>query len=177
MSMANKPARFRVDPKLASLLGEGYRSSEEALRELVDNAWDADADSVTIVLPGAVEGSPITIEDDGSGMTEAEVREEYLRIASDRRSRKGDRTSFKNRKVKGRKGIGKFSGLMAAAEMKVETWARGSHTSIVITKADLLSARDATEDLEAIDLPVKTAKAVPPKQEESSAATPEKEAN
>ena len=31
-------ARFRVDPELAVLLGEGYRSSEDALKELIDNA-------------------------------------------------------------------------------------------------------------------------------------------
>ncbi len=157
--MAKRPARFRVDPKLASLLGEGYRSSEEALRELVDNAWDADADNVTITLPGPMETSPIVVEDDGSGMTEQEVREEYLRIASDRRSRKGERTSSKNRRVKGRKGIGKFAGLMAANEMRVETWTRGTTTTVVITKADLAAARDATTDLEAVDLPVSTEKA------------------
>ncbi len=47
----NKSARFKVDPRLASLLGEGYRSSEEALKELVDNAWDADAEVVRVQLP------------------------------------------------------------------------------------------------------------------------------
>lgn len=154
--MAKKPARFRVDPKLASLLGEGYRSSEEALRELVDNAWDADADVVTITLPGAMESAPIIIEDDGTGMTEQEVRKEYLRIASDRRSRKGAHTSLKKRRVKGCKGIGKFAGLMAASEMKVETRARGTLTTVVITKADLAAAGEATADLETVDLPVAT---------------------
>ncbi|MGE0328323.1 MAG: ATP-binding protein [Polyangiaceae bacterium] len=103
-----KAARFKVDPKLASLLGESYRSSEEALKELVDNAWDADAENVNITLPGAVDGGPIVIEDDGSGMTETELREEYLKIANDRCTRKGETTPTKRRKVKGRKGIGKF---------------------------------------------------------------------
>ena len=36
-------AHFRVDPRLASLLGESYRSTEQAIKELIDNAWDADA--------------------------------------------------------------------------------------------------------------------------------------
>jgi hypothetical protein len=39
---------FRVDPRIAEILGESYRSSEQALKELVDNAWDSDA---TKVLP------------------------------------------------------------------------------------------------------------------------------
>lgn len=36
-------ANFKVDPRLAKLLGESYRSTEYALKELVDNAWDAEA--------------------------------------------------------------------------------------------------------------------------------------
>ena len=151
-----KPARFKVDPKLTALLGEGYRSSEEALKELVDNAWDADADTVTITLPGILDGDPIVIEDDGTGMTEKEVREEYLRIASDRTSRKGDRSLLKKRKVKGRKGIGKFAGLMAAHEMRTETWTEGTRTLVCITKPDLLAAQKRAVDLERVELPVAT---------------------
>jgi len=47
----SKPAKFRVDPRLASLLGENYRSTEQALEELIDNAWDADAEHVWITIP------------------------------------------------------------------------------------------------------------------------------
>lgn len=32
---------FKVDTRLAILLSENYRSPEKALKELVDNAWDA----------------------------------------------------------------------------------------------------------------------------------------
>lgn len=42
----SKHAQFRVDPRLTSLLGETYRSTEHALKELIDNAWDADAETV-----------------------------------------------------------------------------------------------------------------------------------
>lgn len=144
-------ARFRVDPKLAALLGEGYRSSEYALKELIDNAWDADATSVRITLPGPLTGDPIVVEDDGTGMTEQEVRSDYLAVASDRSSRKGDRTVERNRVVKGRKGIGKFAGLMAADIMTVETKCRGTVTCIIIRKEDL---HHGEGDLETIDLPV-----------------------
>lgn len=47
-------ANFKVDPRLASLLGEGYRSTEHALKELIDNAWDAEARAVHVVLPDAM---------------------------------------------------------------------------------------------------------------------------
>jgi HSP90 family molecular chaperone len=133
---------FQVDPKLASLLGENYRSSEYALKELIDNAWDADATSVSIRLPNPLTSDPLIIQDNGTGMTERELTQEYLVIASSRFTRKGDRTPLKNRMVKGRKGIGKFAGLLAANVMEIETSARGKTTRLRIIKEDLLKSSD-----------------------------------
>lgn len=146
----SEKANFKVDPRLASLLGETYRSTEHAVKELVDNAWDADATSISITLPDPMTANPIVVEDNGCGMTELEVRNEYLVVANDRRSRKGERTNLLKRLVKGRKGIGKFAGLMVANVMEVETTARGKTTRVVISKEDLLNA---SRDLERIDLP------------------------
>jgi hypothetical protein len=86
-------AYFRVDPRLASLLGENYRSTEQAIRELVDNAWDADAGAVQIILPEPLSGQPIVVSDDGCGMTDEALQREYLLIAHDRRSRRGEKTA------------------------------------------------------------------------------------
>ncbi|MBV6498940.1 MAG: DNA mismatch repair protein MutL [Prosthecobacter sp.] len=147
----SEKANFKVDPRLASLLGETYRSTEHAVKELVDNAWDADATTISITLPDPMTADSIVIEDNGSGMTEQEVRNEYLVVANDRRSRKGDRTKQLKRLVKGRKGIGKFAGLMVANVMAIETTARGKTTRVVISKDDLLNA---SRDLERIDLPL-----------------------
>jgi HSP90 family molecular chaperone len=107
-----KKIAFQVDTRLAKLLSENYRSTERALKELIDNAWDADAPSVNVFLPEPMTDSPITVHDSGSGMTEQELLREYLFIASDRRKRRGELTAVKKRKVKGKKGIGKFAGLM-----------------------------------------------------------------
>lgn len=166
-------ARFRVDPRLAALLGEGYRSSEHALRELVDNAWDADATNVWVTLPAGLTAEPVIVEDDGSGMTEAEVRRDYLAVASSRQSRKGDHTVGLRRLVKGRKGIGKFAGLSVAEIMTVETHCRGTRTRLVIRKGDLLTQAAAGDgaqsggtdgrDLEAIDLPLEVTTCDPEK--------------
>lgn len=147
----SEKANFKVDPRLASLLGETYRSTEHAVKELVDNAWDADAPTISITLPDPMTANPIVIEDKGTGMTEQELRNEYLVVANDRRSRKGDRTKQLKRLVKGRKGIGKFAGLMVANVMEIETTARGKTTRVVIAKEDLLNA---SRDLERIDLPL-----------------------
>ena len=147
-------ANFKVDPRLASLLGENYRSTEAALKELVDNSWDADAETIRISLASPLSGDPIVVEDFGSGMTEAQVRDEYLKVASDRRARKGDRTTRFSRLVKGRKGIGKFAGLMIADTMRIETTARCVTTSFTISRLDISKAKE--QDLESIRIPIET---------------------
>lgn len=146
--MARSHLRFQVDSRLATLLSQEYSSSERALKELVDNAWDADAEVVSVTLPKPMSGEPIVIQDDGTGMTEEELRRHYLSIAADRRSRRGERTSGKNRLVKGRKGIGKFAGLMAAAAMTLETRARGRLCRFTLRLDDL----SQVEDIEQLDI-------------------------
>jgi len=143
-----KRIAFQVDTRLAKLLSENYRSSEKALKELVDNAWDADALSVSVFLPAAMTDDDIVVHDNGSGMTEEEILREYLFIASDRRKRRGELTPNENRKVKGKKGIGKFAGLMSANTMKLETWARGKKCQFSISTAAL----DSTEDIEKLPI-------------------------
>lgn len=144
-------ASFKIDSKLTAILGENYRSTEYALKELVDNSWDADAENVWILLPEPLTKDPVTIHDDGSGMTEKEVKNEYLFIANSRTSRKGEYTIQKKRPVKGRKGIGKFSGLVVATIMEVSTVARGKKTILTIDKRVILNSN---LDLEKIELPV-----------------------
>lgn len=140
--MAAKTARFQVDSRLAQLLSQEYTSSEKALKELVDNAWDADADTVHITLPAPMTDTPIVVADNGTGMTRAELETNYLTIARDRRLHRGERTAGKQRLVKGRKGIGKFAGLMAAAEMTLETRARGTYSRFTLRLNDLAGVAD-----------------------------------
>ncbi|MCD9586156.1 ATP-binding protein [Tenacibaculum maritimum] len=153
--MSNK-AFFKVDTKLAELLGETYRSTEYALKELVDNAYDADSEKLTISFPKELTPNPeIIISDNGSGMKENEVRTEYLNVANSRIVRKGELSIKKKRKVKGRKGIGKFSGLMVATKMKLETVSTGVKTTLVIDRDELAIKG---YDLEKIPLDIRTEK-------------------
>ncbi|MBK7999438.1 MAG: ATP-binding protein [Verrucomicrobia bacterium] len=146
-----KSASFRVDPRLTAILGENYTSSERALRELIDNAWDAEATEVQVTLPAILSDDPIIVSDNGSGMKEQELRNEYLNIASPRLSRKGERTPNLLRIVKGRRGIGKFAGLILAETMLIETKAKGTQTRLTISKSAILGAG---KDLESVPLPV-----------------------
>jgi len=148
-----REATFGVDPRLASILGENYRSTEQAIKELIDNAWDADAAHVWITLPDAFTTDTISVRDDGCGMTESEIRTEYLKIASDRRVRKGDRTPIHGRLVKGRKGIGKFAGFTAADVMDIRTLRGGVCSRLQIVKRHLLESEG---DLESVGLPLES---------------------
>lgn len=155
--MATKTARFQVDSRLARLLSQEYPSTEKALKELVDNAWDADAENVHISLPAPMTDAPIVISDDGSGMTRAELESHYLAIARDRREHRGERTAGKQRLVKGRKGIGKFAGLMAAAEMTLETRTRGTLSRFTLRMKDLAGV----EDIEHLPIQIDTERCDP----------------
>ena len=83
----HKSAHFRFDPKLAHVLGESCTSSEKALKELVDNAWDAGAIEVHVTVKNILTDAQIIVQDNGSGMKTAELEAEYLNTASPRFSR------------------------------------------------------------------------------------------
>lgn len=145
-------SKFQIDARLVTLLSQSYSSSEQALKELIDNAWDADADTVFVEIPDeAMTNRPIVIKDLGSGMTELELKNEYLFIASDRRKRRGELTHLYKRKVKGKKGIGKFAGLMIADYMKLETWAKDQYSYFDISANELLNSLE----LGKLDLSIK----------------------
>ncbi len=47
----DKAAKFKVDPALTKILGESYTSVEAAIKELVDNCYDADSAKVSVDFP------------------------------------------------------------------------------------------------------------------------------
>jgi hypothetical protein len=152
---------FQVQPRIVDLLGRSFNSSEAALKELVANAWDADATRVDISLPMALEGKPIVVSDNGYGMTSQELQSVYLPIGMDRRSRRGP-TTKRGRRVRGRLGIGKFSGFVMATRITVTTVVRGTKSRLTMDKAEL-EARDAADiDLEQVPLMIETEETTEP---------------
>jgi hypothetical protein len=108
-----------------------YSTLPPVIGELVANAWDANAHRVEIAVPiGFVtNSSEIVVSDDGSGMSDAIVREAYLIMGRDRREEEQtDVTPELSRKVMGRKGIGKLSGFGIAGEIEVESVKDGETT-------------------------------------------------
>ena len=100
-----------------------YDKVSAVIAELIANAYDADATSVTVRAPmgqflatragGAVsdKGFEIEVSDDGIGMTPRQVQDFFLVVGAERRNdaNRGDRSPRFNRKVMGRKGVGKLA--------------------------------------------------------------------
>lgn len=103
------PAAFSVSARVAMQLGrESIASTNTAILELVKNAYDADATLVRIRFCKL--GTPeafLVIEDNGSGMTEDEIREHWLCIGTANKQAVG--LSRKNGRVQtGEKGLGRL---------------------------------------------------------------------
>lgn len=83
-----------------------YSNVPAVLSEIVANAWDADAETVTVTIDKAKQ--TISIEDDGVGMDRDAVVDRFLMVGYRRRDELTSETP-KGRKPMGRKGIGKLS--------------------------------------------------------------------
>jgi hypothetical protein len=98
--------KIKVHEKALAHLSRGlYRSPASALRELVSNAWDANATAVRITtnFPNFFQ---LSVEDDGDGFT-LEQFEELMAGGIGNSDKRADEKPLKyNRKVIGRLGIG-----------------------------------------------------------------------
>ncbi|MCY4213014.1 MAG: ATP-binding protein [Gammaproteobacteria bacterium] len=100
-----------------------YDKVSAVIAELIANAYDADAQVVTIRAPmgqflatkagGKLsdKGFDIEVVDDGIGMTPQQIQDFFLVVGAERRNdiTRGDRSPKLNRKVMGRKGVGKLA--------------------------------------------------------------------
>src|ERR1700733_1197874 len=77
-----------------------YVSYSRALKELLSNAWDANAHNVQIKI--APDLNEISILDDGVGMSEQDIRERFLRLGGSSSTRGETR---RGRRLIGHKGI------------------------------------------------------------------------
>jgi signal transduction histidine kinase len=102
--------RFSVDAAHIQRLGEQLVSKQEtALSELIKNAFDADATSVSLSFERQDHvGGDLRIEDNGLGMTEEVIRSSWMRISTNNKEEQPLSPRF-GRVRAGRKGIGRFS--------------------------------------------------------------------
>src|SRR5215218_5119617 len=116
---------FSVDARAILTLGrDSIKDHTTALVELVKNSYDADATRVEVEV--FVKATPpfIRIADNGCGMTEADIDNNWLRIGfSEKRTEK---VSTRNRRRTGEKGIGRISADRLGAILELYTRAQGT---------------------------------------------------
>lgn len=114
---------FSVDARVILNLGrDSIKDHTTALLELVKNSYDADASIVEIEILCNDKSSQIRISDNGKGMSEDEVSNNWLRIGfSEKRTNK---ESDKGRRKTGEKGIGRISTDRLGAIVELKTKAK-----------------------------------------------------
>ena len=113
--------KMSFDPNTIEHLGvRMYSTLPPVLAELIANAYDADAASVSLTLNDKGE-KEIIIEDDGVGMSFEDINTKFLRIGRPRRQEENTQVTGKNRKVIGKKGLGKLSFFGIAHEIEIAT--------------------------------------------------------
>ena len=106
----NKVLRMSFDPQTIEHLGvKMYSQIPHAVAELIANSYDADAGDVKVKLYDRGNDKRIEVVDDGVGMDFDEINEKFLRIGRNRRNDGADRSPSGNRKVTGKKGLGKLA--------------------------------------------------------------------
>ena len=112
-----EPLRHVVDARHIQNLGQNSVSDRhQAVLEIAKNAYDADAGNLLVTLVGKTTSAGqqyIKIEkirffDNGNGMTYEDLKDRWMRIATDSKVRETD-SPVKKRRVSGEKGMGRFS--------------------------------------------------------------------
>ena len=134
---------------LEHLGSQMYKRRDVALAELVANCWDAGATEVELTVPGGsgykAAASVIVVTDNGRGMNEDEVDENYLVIGRNRRA--AGQPDPQGRKVMGRKGVGKLAGFGLARCLRVTTWREGLASSLILDADNLRTGVNQTKDI------------------------------
>ena len=119
---------FTVSANLLRIIGqELVASDEDAVVELVKNAYDSNARTVTVTIHPNTEKRPglIRIQDDGQGMSRLDFEHLFMVAGySDR----PDQASSAARIPTGEKGIGRFSASRLASKLTVLTKSEADDT-------------------------------------------------
>ena len=126
-----------------------YKRRDVAIAELVANCWDAGATQVSITVPLLKDYDPassaMSVTDDGAGMTEDQVDDDYLVIGRNRRA--AGQPDPSGRKVMGRKGVGKLAGFGLARRMQLSTWRSGAAITFELDGTALKADRGTAKEL------------------------------
>lgn len=113
-----------VASKIVDYLSSGlYRTPAACLKELVNNAYDANATKVSVFIKP--DADRIVIEDDGEGMTRDEFQEHFSHVSESRKREDSDTTASGRPKI-GLIGIGFIAANEICDEIEVVSTKKGS---------------------------------------------------
>ncbi|GAP72808.1 hypothetical protein SAMD00024442_44_8 [Candidatus Symbiothrix dinenymphae] len=117
--------KYKFDVSAYRLLGRELITDRiTALFELVKNCYDANSTKVTVeffdVNPRS-DKSRVVIKDNGTGMTFADVRDKWMVIGTSSKRKSNTSPAPFNRKVTGRKGVGRFAVDKLGAKLLLKT--------------------------------------------------------
>lgn len=145
MSYSSGALKLKVDLNILRHLGINLYSSVPAvLTEVVANAWDADAQTVSIDIKHDV--TSIEILDNGFGMSWDDLKDKYLVIGHQKRL-EADSTPG-GRLVMGRKGVGKLAPFAIAKKIEIHTTRGDEKTAISLNYYDIEEAAKHNLDYE-----------------------------
>jgi len=108
-----------------------YSNMTAVISETIANAWDADAKRVDI----NIDDDRVIIKDDGIGMSLDDINNKYLKVGYGKRTTRA--ITDMDRKVMGRKGIGKLSLFSIAHSITVLSYKDGEKNAMCINTRQL----------------------------------------
>ncbi len=138
--MSNKPSHLTITVEKTHILSLGerlYEQSIELIRELVNNAYDADATRVDVTISG----KEIVVSDNGEGMNMKGLKQ-YFNVGSDEKLLHPKSPRFGRDRI-GQFGIGKFASLAAASRFEITTQKKDFSARVVFDKARWLEQGDS----------------------------------
>ena len=145
----NEELKFKFDIGIIELLGSQlYTQLPSIIVEFISNAYDADATEVEVIIDeddlGPTKKTNLIIEDNGIGISETsenqieQINDKFLKIG--RRRRTDEQASLSKvyqRKLQGKKGIGKLAGFGITNTMKITTTSCGITNSFILDLNDM----------------------------------------
>ncbi len=140
--------KFNISLNVLNHLGRGlYRNFITVIGEAVSNSWDADAKNVWIYINR--DKNYFVIKDDGTGMSEEDFRNKFLKIGYSKRKGGSNKTPG-GRPYIGNKGIGKLALLSCAKVVNIISRKKGNeYTGGIIDNSELDDA--IVEDLDSTE--------------------------
>ena len=138
--MTSKTVKMGFDPNTVEHLGvQMYSTLPPVIAELVANAYDADAKKVRIFLEDKGQ-KKIIVEDTGHGMSFEDLEAKFLKIGRNRREQGNQHSESGQRKVIGKKGIGKLSFFGIANHVEIITRRKRKENAFTLDWDDIKSS-------------------------------------